>query len=193
MSSKQTKPGSDSGHAPQQVWFFLVEAMDDPTFKQGCGTLDELKKTRMTLQRCLELSGVSGKKASDFSFWIHSQSMKAAVQMLTDESIIGTWNLYCQKDPIVLVIIRKATDPSPNTSRTPSHANSLSARQQHSAKRGLLVPELFIQPKVRHASGYSDMETFEEITDESTMVSIVQNGKTYTFTRDYLQGMIVPT
>lgn len=116
--------------------------------------------------------------------------MSSAVQMLTNESIIGTYKLYCSKDPIVQIIIRNVHELSPNTSRAPSYASSLASRQQKSARRGLLAPELFIQPKVRHVSGSTDMETFEEIKDDEQMISIVKDGQTFTFTPDYLKGIL---
>ncbi|KEY66505.1 hypothetical protein S7711_10905 [Stachybotrys chartarum IBT 7711] len=163
--------------------------MSTTSFNQGDFGLAEVKKMDLTLQHCLKLSGAQG-QAQEFSFWIYSQSMKSAVQMLTDESIIATYQLYCSRDPVIQIIIRKANELSPNTSRAPSHAASLASRQQKSAPRGLLAKELFIQPRVRHLSGSTDMETFEEITDKDNMVSIVKDGETFTFTRDYLKGWI---
>ncbi|KAF4496699.1 hypothetical protein FAGAP_7141 [Fusarium agapanthi] len=172
-----------------QIWFFLFEDMKSSNFKQTDFSLADVKKMNLTLDQCLKLSGCKG-KAQDFSFWIRSQSMSSAVQMLTDEGIIGTYKLYCAKDPIIQIIIRHAEDLSPNTSRAPSHATSLASRQQKSARRGLLAPELFIQPKVRHVSGSTDMETFEEIQDDQQVISIVKEGQTFTFTQDYLKGWI---
>lgn len=174
----------------QQLWFFLSESMQEIGFKQGDATLADVKKMDLTLQQCLKLSGAKG-QAQDFSFWIHSQSMKSAVQMLTDESIIRTYKLYCANDPIILIIIRKSDEPSPNSSLTPSNAASLAARQNKSARRGLLAPELFVQPKTRHISGSTDMVTFEEIVDEEQMVSLFKDGETFTFTRDYLKGIYI--
>ena len=116
-----------------------------------------------------------------FAFYIHSQSMAAAVQLLSDESIITTYNLYCQTDPAVTITVRKATDPSPNSSRAMSHEGLLAERRKVLAKRGLLYPELFIQPRARHMSGSSDVFTLEPIRDEEQMVSIHHGGSFATF------------
>ncbi|KAI1380987.1 hypothetical protein F4677DRAFT_441316 [Hypoxylon crocopeplum] len=93
--------------------------------------------------------------------------MAAAVQVLSDESTIATYNLYCRRDPVVTITIRKAEDPSPNTSRSSSHENSLDGGWKASASHGLLVLELFIQPRVRHVSGSTDVGTMEPIEDKS--------------------------
>ncbi|KAF5571147.1 hypothetical protein FPHYL_663 [Fusarium phyllophilum] len=189
MASKSGQSASKAGAEQVQLWFFLFEDMKSSNFKQADYSLADVKKMNLTLDQCLKLSGCKG-KAQDFSFWIHSKSMSSAVQMLTDEGIIGTYKLYCAKDPIIQIIIRHAEDLSPNTSRAPSHADSLASRQQKSARRGPLAPDLFIQPKVRHVSGSTDMETFEEIQDDQNVISIVKEGQTFTFTQDYLKGWI---
>jgi hypothetical protein len=59
-----------------------------------------------------------------FAFYLHSASMAAAVRLLSDESILVTYNLYCQKDDVVTILVRGINEPSPNTSRSPSHQNS---------------------------------------------------------------------
>lgn len=134
----------------------------------------------LSLELCLRMTKTAGDTAK-FAFYIHSQSMTAAVQLLSDESIITTYNLYCQTDPAVTITARKSADPSPNSSRAVSHEGSLAERRKISAKRGLLYPELFIQPKVRHVSGSSDVFTLEPIEDEDQMVSIHHGGSFATF------------
>lgn len=156
---------------PEQLWFFLQESMDANSFSQASFTLEEVRKMDIKLNTCLEVTNSHGSPA-EFAFYIHSRSMAAAVRLLTDDSIIATYNLYCQHDDVVLIIIRGKNDPSPNTSRAPSHQNSLAARQKASARRGVLATDLFIQPKVRHSSAATDISSLEEITDEDAMVSI---------------------
>ncbi|OAQ61981.1 hypothetical protein VFPPC_07321 [Pochonia chlamydosporia 170] len=191
MSPKKTKTQSQkqAGNGRQQLWFFLNEGMNRNSFTQGAYTFEEVKKHTMSLQTCIKLSGGKG-TVEEHSFYIHSDSMSSAVQMLNDESIIATYNLYCTKDNVVTVIVRKATEPSPNSSRTPSHANSRSSRRSLSASHGISVPEVLIQPKIRHRSESTDMETMEKIEDERNMVSMVSNENVMTFTKDYLLGWI---
>jgi hypothetical protein len=114
--------------------------------------------------------------------------MGATVQLLLDDSITAVCNLYCKNDFIVTLTILDVNGPSPNSSRTPSQANSLASRRNVSARRGLLAPQLFIQLRIRHASGSTDFEKIEKIDDISIMISIMVNGKTLTFTKDYLLG-----
>jgi hypothetical protein len=147
MATTSSKLPSGGASSQAQIWLFLTEEMSTTSFNHGDFALAEVKKMDLTLQHCLKLSGAQG-QAQEFSFCIYSQSMNSAVQMLTDESIIATYQLYCSRDPVIQIIIRKANEPPPNTSRAPSHAASLASRQQKSAPRGLLAKELFIQPRV---------------------------------------------
>ena len=39
--------------------------------------------------------------------------MAAAVRLLSDESILVTYNLYCQKDDVVTILVRGINEPSP--------------------------------------------------------------------------------
>ncbi|KAK1971564.1 hypothetical protein LY78DRAFT_734468 [Colletotrichum sublineola] len=189
MASGRKKKQSNEHEETSQIWFFLCEAMSLTTFSQGNYTLEEVKHMDLTLDLCLKLSKAKG-KVNDYSFWIHSDSMAAAVQLLSDQSIIAMYSLYCKNDPIVTIIIRGANDPSPNTSRTPSHVNSLASRRTVSAQRGILAPELFIHPRIRHASGSTDFETMEKIEDERAMISFIVDEEVLTFTKDYLLGWI---
>ncbi|EGX88649.1 hypothetical protein CCM_08694 [Cordyceps militaris CM01] len=175
--------------AASQVWFFLNETMASSSFTQKVLSLQEVKTYSMSLKTCLDLSGGVG-NVKDYAFYIHSESMASAVRMLSDESIIATYNLYCPKDSVVTIIVRRASDPSPNTSCTPSHNNSLASRKSASKSRGVIAPELFIHPRVRHASGSIDMTTLEKIDDEENMVSIAVDDQVMTFTADYLLGWI---
>lgn len=171
----------------EQLWFFLRESMGIQSFSQKPLLLCEVRDLGLTLDTCLEITGTKGTK-EDYAFYIHSGSMAAAVRLLSDESIIATYNLYCQKDDTVLIMIRGVNEPSPNSSRAPSHQNSLAERRKVSASRGVLSPELFIQPKHRHVSGATDISTLEPILDESAMVSIRIGDEFETFTKDYLLG-----
>ncbi|KAI2625707.1 hypothetical protein GGR54DRAFT_592678 [Hypoxylon sp. NC1633] len=173
----------------QQLWFFLREDMSISQFTQVPLTLSEVRKIDLTFGYCLSATKSPG-SVHDYTFHIHSASMAAAVQLLSDESIIATYNIYCQRDPVVTIIIRKAGDPSPNTSRSASHDNSLAERRKVSASRGLLVPELFIQPTVRHVSGSMDINTLEPIDDKTALVTMHCDDETFTFTKDYLLGWI---
>lgn len=161
--------------------------MTASSYKQGVKTFTEIDKLHMTLENCLKWSGSYG-KVSNHAFYIHSESMSSAVQLLSDESIVATYNLYCTADPIITVIIRHANDPSPNSSRAPSHESSLASRRTLSSQRGISVRELFIQPSIRHASRSTDIETMEPIEDENKAVSITQGDTILTFTQDYLLG-----
>lgn len=156
-------------------------------FVQVPVTFNEVQKLSITLDYCLRATRTSG-SANDHAFYIHSASMAAAVRLLTDDSIIATYNIYCQKDSVVTITIRKASDPSPNSSLAASHQTSLAERRKVSGKRGLLLPDLFIQPRTRHVSGSSDIVTGEKITDESAMVTLRVGKDFVTFTRDYLLG-----
>ncbi|KAK7746208.1 hypothetical protein SLS62_009424 [Diatrype stigma] len=173
--------------ADNQLWFFLREDMTISQFVQVPLTFDEVQKVGITLDYCMNATQTTG-PIKDQAFYIHSASMAAAVRLLDDDSIIATYNMYCQKDPVVTISIRKASDPSPNTSISASHQSSLAERRNISARRGLLAPELFIQPRTRHVSGSSDIITGDTIVDENTMVTLRVEKDFVTFTQDYLIG-----
>ncbi|KAH7303269.1 hypothetical protein B0I35DRAFT_485272 [Stachybotrys elegans] len=125
----------------QQLWFFLVEHMESHTYSQAHCTSAELGCMHLTLQTMLDRTQGFG-FAREYSFWIYSQSMQSAVEMLHDDAIYGTYKMYCARDPVVHVIMRRATEPCPNSSQAPSHGASLGDRQSIAASRGLRAPDL---------------------------------------------------
>jgi len=153
----------------EQLWFFLKEDMNLPTFVQHQYTFADVRRNGIKLENILTILNVED-EVQKFAFYLHSASMAAAVRLLSDESILVTYNLYCQKDDVITILVRGINEPSPNTSRSPSHQNSL--REWRKISRGALVPEIFIQPAPRHASGTIDVSTMEEIEDESKMVTL---------------------
>jgi hypothetical protein len=170
-----------------QLWFFLKENMALPSYVQKQFTLKDIQQKGLSLADCLKITNSADSNVNKYAFYIHSVSMAAAVRLLSDESILATFNIYCRKDPVVTILIRAADDLSPNTSRAPSHQNSLAERRKIS--RGKVVPEIFIQPKVRHASGSMDVSTMEPIADvaESEKVTLYLGGGMFeTFTKEYL-------
>jgi hypothetical protein len=120
-----------------QLWFFLKEDMVLLEFTQKQYTLLDIQSKGITLQDCLAVTNTHGSTAK-FAFYIHSASMAAAVRMLTDESISATYNLYCQNDPVVAVLIRDINETSPNTSRARSHNNSFVEPARCRAERSYL-------------------------------------------------------
>jgi len=116
--------------------------------------------------------------------------MKAAVQLLSDKSIEVTWNLYCQRDDVVTIHIRTTSDPSPNTSKAPSHNNSLAERRRVSGQQRK-VSEIFNRNPLGHVTSGLDAATLEPIQDlkDDDKVTInIGGGKRETFSKDYLLG-----
>lgn len=149
-------------------------------------TLHQVQEAGVTLKKFLEWTNTAGDE-TDYSFFIHSNCMKAAVQLLNDESIYAVYRLYCQKDPIVTIHIRKVHEPSPNSSRVPSH-QTIQA-QRRTASNGKLVLEIIQQRPIEHSSEAVDAITFETIIVEGEMVGIrTSSGSIATFTVEYLHG-----
>lgn len=122
-----------------QLWFIVRESTTSTRFEQRAMTLEQIQEAGVTLKKFLEWTNTTGNE-TEFSFFIHSNCMKAAVQLLNDESIYAIYRLYCQKDPIVTIHIRKVHEPSPNSSRAPSHQKVLAERR--TASNGKPVPEI---------------------------------------------------
>lgn len=175
-----------------QIWPFLGEKVDSSDFKLGHKTLPELQiEGAPTLAKCLQYAGVTGHPA-DFSFWISSASMKAAVQLLNDRAITVMHKLYCANEKTVTIHMRPHQEPSPNTTRAASHGSSLMQSRKIS---GQTIPELPIRPPLRHTSQNLDPLTREPLKslDSSEQVTMdFGEGKLEVFSRDYLLGLIDP-
>jgi hypothetical protein len=175
----------------EQIWFFIWEKMKPKPslapYKQGYLPLSEVKKG-MTLTKILQIVGVDS-PVDDHTFWIHSNSMKAAVQLLNDNSIQMTWKLYCESDSVVTIHIRPAADPSPNTSKAPSHSASLAERRKVSGRR--TVSDIFTRSPLEHVTSGLDATSLEPIKNlkEGDKVTIsTGEGKVETFSKEYLLG-----
>lgn len=169
-----------------QVWFFVRETLASQEYSQQHYTLKDIKARGLTLQDCLSMTNTSG-PTQYYAFYIHSESMAAAVRMLNDQAIPTTHQLYCSKDARVTILIRGADEPSPNSSQAPSHQNSLADRRKVS--RGKVVPEIFIRQPVRHTSGGIDLNTLDSIQDlpDDNKVTIqLDDGSFETYTKEYL-------
>ena len=156
-------------------------------YKQGYLPLPEVKKG-MTLAKTLQIVGVDS-RVDDHTFWIHSNSMKVAVQLLNDNSIQMTWKLYCESDGVMTIHIRPAADPSPNTSKAPSHNASLAERRKVSGRR--TVSDIFIRSPLEHVTSGLDAASLEPIKNlkEGEKVTIsTGEGKVETFSKEYLLG-----
>jgi hypothetical protein len=81
----------------EQLWFFLREHMSLPSFTQKQHNLANIIEKAITMKDCLQICGVEG-EPSKYAFYIHSDSMAAAVRLLNDQRIIVTYNLYCKND-----------------------------------------------------------------------------------------------
>lgn len=127
--------------APAQLWFFLWEDIRSDNFKQDFTTFDQIQKEGITQAKILNRLGRTG-TPEEYSFFIHSDSMKASVQILSDKAIQATWQLYCRQDSSVVVSVRKTDDPSPNSSRAPSYSIALAARRAASSGSSVQVPEI---------------------------------------------------
>jgi hypothetical protein len=158
MSSKMDPKGQDS----EQLWWFVTESAEDSKYDQRSKLLSEVRRKNPNFSDILSLLHLKG-KPEDYNFWIQSPSMNAAVQLLKDTAINITWTLYCRDDPTVTIIVRPASDHSPNTSAAPSAKSSLAERRKVS-ERGS-VSEVFTRPDSRHVSQHFDPVTQEPLKD----------------------------
>ncbi|KAL8859772.1 MAG: hypothetical protein Q9178_003887 [Gyalolechia marmorata] len=173
-----------------QLWFLLGEQIQSQAFTQVKITLDQIKENGINLSGILSQL-LLHEPEEQYSFFMHSASMKAAVQMLTDRSIHATWQLYCQNDPVVTIVVRKAQDPSPNTSRAPSYSMALVERRKVSGP--LTVPELPIHaPPDKISSGIDtfSMQPLEDLPETEKVVIADDHGDANAFSKDYLTSWI---
>jgi hypothetical protein len=80
---------SSSKALPTKI-FFLLESAVGNDFTLRHVNLDSWLSKNSTLSKITQTLGAT-QDPSHFSFWIHSENMEAAVQLLSDESIFVTW------------------------------------------------------------------------------------------------------
>ena len=185
MSPPKKASGVDD---EDQIWFLLKEDMMSPDYTQKPLSLSTIRSQGITLQRFLEVTGTEG-SPSKFAFYMHSESMAAAVRLLTDEAIYATHHLYCLNDAIVLIIIRPLEEDSPNTSRAPSYQLSFAERRVTSGERK--VPDVPLQKKGRQVSGGLDVasgQNLSEMEDEDKVIVLIEEDEYQTYSKDYLLG-----
>ena len=169
-----------------QIWFFIQESTKRQNFYQGISSLAEITKNGISLQKCLDLAKITNRTTAQCTFYIHSESMSAAVNMLHDQAIMSTWQIYCKKDKVVCIHIRDAEEDSPNVSLAASHKSSLAERRKVSRSA---IPEIVLRPRLRDTSKDFDVITDEPISKfDDTEKVIIECGEdgSMTFTKDYL-------
>ena len=172
--------------AAAQLWFFVWENLKSQSFTQHQSSLEAIKQEGIGLNFILSVLSLSG-DAEEYSFFIHSESMKASVQVLNDEAIHGTWQLYCVKDKVVTITVRKINDPSPSTSRAPSYSQAL--HQRRIASGGLPVPEIPLHAPPQRISSTQDpvlMMPIGDLPEEDKVIIVTDNGTAQAFSKDYI-------
>ncbi len=186
LSQLQIKPFCQTTMASSQLWFLIWEDVGSPTFKQIKITIDDVKQKGLTLNVILNLLSLAG-QPDQFSFFMHSVSMRAAVQMLKSEAIQATWQLYCKQDSVITITVRKIDDPSPSSSRAPSYSQALS--QRRSASGTLTVPDIPIHTPPRNVSSGHDPSTLDPIADlpedEKVIISSIE-GEAQAVSKEYM-------
>ena len=171
-----------------QLWFFLWEDVESDKFKQDFTTLDQVKREGITQAKILHRLARTG-KPDDYSFFIHSDSMRASVQILSDKAIQATWQLYCQNDSSVVISVRKISDPSPNSSRAPSYSTALAARRAASSGSSLRVPEIPLITAARSVSSGIDVvlrTPLADLPEDEKVVIEVESGESFALSKEYV-------
>ncbi|KAE8342411.1 hypothetical protein BDV24DRAFT_162302 [Aspergillus arachidicola] len=170
----------------------LLEEMKSKSFVLRDKDLDTAGIESLTFHTILSVVGRGQDSPEDYSFFLDSESMKAAVQLLTDRSIYLTYRIYCEKDHSITIIIRPASDPSPNSSQCPSAPESLRQRRKVSGKKNL--QNVFVRSTVKTDTRNLDAETLSPIMDfpeTERVVLDLGNGQYETFSVSYLLGWIM--
>lgn len=172
------------------LWFLIFESVISDQYFLAHKTHTNFISSNPRLKSILSLIHVQGDE-KDFSFWLHSGSMPAAVQLLSDESILTTWELYCQADQVITIYVRERKDPSPNASRAVSHALSLEQRRKVSQAE---PAEIELRTPLRHntcqSSDVLSRDPVRRLPTNDQVVLDLGRGKTETFSKDYLRGII---
>lgn len=173
----------------RQRWFFLFEGMSKADYVQTSKTFDEVITAGVSFHSVLSFVGKGDENPGVYNFFIFGESMKAAVQLLTDKSIFVTYRLYCEDDEVVTIIVRPAEDPSPNSSQCPSAPSSLRERRKISGKRSL--QNVTLRSMSQSQSQNLDAETLLPISELPASEKIgldLGQGRVETFSVSYLLG-----
>ncbi|RLL93713.1 hypothetical protein CFD26_102458 [Aspergillus turcosus] len=174
-----------------QQWMILYEESSKTDFTLDKKTFDEIATVGFSLGSMLSFIGRGDQNPNDYNFFIFSDSMKAAVQLLNDKSVFITYRLYCEDDDVVTIIVRPATDPSPNSSQCPSAPESLRQRRKLSGKHNL--QNVFVRPVVPKETKNLDAETLlpiSQLPEDQKVVLDLGRGQFETFSASYLLGRI---
>ncbi|OJJ69879.1 hypothetical protein ASPBRDRAFT_66942 [Aspergillus brasiliensis CBS 101740] len=177
---------------PNKKWMFLLEEMGKKEFVLSDQELDARGVQELSFSRILALVGRRQSVADEYSFFMFSDSMKAAVQMLTDRSIFLTYTIYCEHDTAITIIVRPISDPSLNSSQCPSAPESLRQRRKVSGRKDL--QNVFVRPVTRIDTRSLDAETLSPISalpDSEKMTLDLGQGRYETFSVSYLIGWIM--
>lgn len=174
-----------------QQWMILYEESSKTDFTLDKKTFDEIATVGFSLRSMLSFIGRGDQNPNDYNFFIFSDSMKAAVQLLNDKSVFITYRLYCEDDDVVTIIVRPATDPSPNSSQCPSAPESLRQRRKLSGKHNL--QNVFVRPVVPKETKNLDAGTLlpiSQLPEDQKVVLDLGRGRFETFSASYLLGRI---
>ncbi|PYH33993.1 uncharacterized protein BO87DRAFT_426267 [Aspergillus neoniger CBS 115656] len=170
-------------------WMFLLEEMGKREVVLSDQDLDARGVEELNFSRILALIGRRQNIPDEYSFFIFSDSMKAAVQMLTDRSIFLTYKMFCENDTAITIIVRPVSGSSPNSSQCPSAPESLRQRRKVSGKKNL--QNVFVRPITRANTNSLDAETLSPINslpDSEKMTLDLGQGQQETFSVSYLIG-----
>lgn len=171
-----------------QLWFFVFEDVKSLDFRQAESSLQKVEQEGISLVSVLQQLRLEG-DALDYSFFIHSSSMHASVQVLNDAAIHGTWQLYCTQDAVITITVRKAKDPSPNSSRAPSYGQSLSKRRAASGNR--FVPDIPLPQAPDEIISHFDaalQSPASDLAEDEKVVLVRDDGSAEAFSLEYVRS-----
>ncbi len=176
-----------------QLWFVIFEGFGtQDEYKQTSKLKDQLDKLGLTLANLLHLLKPEA-KTDEYHTYTYSKSMSAAVLLLTDEAIAITCHLYCRRDDVVQIFIRYKHDPSPNTSKAPSHNNSFAERRRISGNARRTISDLFTRSQLSltsDAKNVEDLGPIAELQSEEKVAIRLESGGKEVLSKQYLLGYI---
>ncbi|KAG5293631.1 hypothetical protein I7I50_04106 [Histoplasma capsulatum G186AR] len=87
-----------------QAWFLRCYEESRTEYKQVHKSWEQVVEHGLSFGSVLSALDLEP-EPSKYNFYIFSNSMKAAVQLLTDHSIYVMWKLYCFNESVVEIIV----------------------------------------------------------------------------------------
>lgn len=119
---------------------FLFEEMKSLNFRLESRTYDEMQEAGFTIQTIIRTLGLT-EEANNYSFFLFGGFSRKAMKVVDDPTMVSCYEYHYNR-PVITIIARYKSDPSPYYAQAPSAMESLHERRAISGIDDLENPAL---------------------------------------------------